>query len=172
MNATVTIHNPAAATTGWDPDTESATSVPGAPVYDGPARIQANDQASDAQQTGQSVTERSYLVQLVFDAPHIEKGHEITVTECANDTDLVAWTVDRPMVVTDVQHGSERFTRSMVTNCSQSTRANNASAPATPASATSGERGHCHASQAMVASALKKTTTCCQRAFMESGVSL
>lgn len=114
MNATVQVRNPADATPGWDADTESATSAPGAPVYDGPARIQANDQASDAQQTGQSVTERSYLVQILMDAPRIEQGHEITVTECANDTDLVAWTVDRPMVVTDVQHGSERFTRDLI----------------------------------------------------------
>lgn len=110
MNATVTISNPAAATTGWDPVTESTTTVPAAPVHTGPARVQSVDRASQVSQTDQDVTVRSYLVQLHFDAPLLEQGWVVAVTECANDAALVTWTAKHPMTITDVQMGSERFT--------------------------------------------------------------
>lgn len=114
MNATVQVHNPAAATTGWNPVTESQDSVPGPPVYDGPARVQEYMRATLTEQTGQSVSQRRYRIQLLFDAPHVEEGWTVTVTAAVNDTDLIAWTATRPLVIEDVQHGSERFTRDLV----------------------------------------------------------
>ena len=113
MNATVQIFNPADDTDGWDEATESKTRVHGAPVYDGPARIQQVDSPDQQTQTDQQVTEHRYLIQLPFDAPHISKGWPLVVTACANDADVVAWTATREATITDVQHGSERFTRDL-----------------------------------------------------------
>ena len=111
MNATVRIYNPADDVPGWDPVTESQTLVHGAPVYDGPARVQELNRPDHATQADQDVTSHQYLVQLVMDAAHIEKGWALVVSECANDPDVVAWTATREAVINDVQHGSERFTR-------------------------------------------------------------
>ena len=114
-NATVQVRDPAAGVKGWDDATESATWTPAPPVYDRPARIQQLESGGNATvQAEQSVTAHRYLVQLAFDAPHIEEGWEVVVTQCVNDADLVAWTTTRPMTVIDVQHGSERFTRDLV----------------------------------------------------------
>lgn len=113
MNATVQVFNPADDVPGWDPVTESNTLVHGAPVYNGPARIQQVDSPEQQTQVGQQVTEHRYLIQLLFDAPHIEKGWPLVVSACANDTDAVAWTSTRDATITDVQHGSERFTRDL-----------------------------------------------------------
>lgn len=114
MNATVVIRNPAEATTGYDETTDQQTSIPGPAHYDGPARVQELNDSHDAAQADQQVTTRTYLLQLLFDAPQLEQGWHVEVTACANDTNLVARTADRPMVVTDVQSGSERFTRDLV----------------------------------------------------------
>lgn len=113
MNATVQIFDPADDTTGWDEATESNTLVHGAPVYDGPARIQEVDSPEQTQQVDQSVMEHRYLIQILFDAPHVEKGWPLVVTACENDADVVAWTATRDATITDVQHGSERFTRDL-----------------------------------------------------------
>ena len=115
MNAHVVIRDPAEATQGeWDTETGTRPYVPGPAHYDGPARIQELNDAHEATQADQDVTTRTYLIQLLFDAPHIEQGWQVTVTEAENDTDLIAWTTDRPLVIADVQHGSERFTRDIV----------------------------------------------------------
>lgn len=115
MNATVQIHNPAAATSVWNPATESQDSTPGPAVYDGPARVQEYMRATLTEQTSQSVAQRRYRIQLQADAPHIEEGWTVTVTACANDAELVSWTAARALTIEDVQMGSERFTRDLVT---------------------------------------------------------
>lgn len=119
MTAKVVIRNPNAATTTWNPETESQDSTPATPVYDNAARVQAVDTVFQSTQATQDVTERRYLVQLLMDAPHIEQGWTVEVTECANDADLVATTHARPMFIEDVQHGSERFTRDLVCTLNQ-----------------------------------------------------
>lgn len=119
MNATVTVTDPNTATSTWNPDTESQDWTPGPAVYDGPGRVQAIDTASETTQATQDVTERRYLIQLLKDAPHIEQGWTVQVTQCANDTDLVAVVLARPMAVKDVQHGSERFTRDLICTLNQ-----------------------------------------------------
>lgn len=120
MNATIRITDPDRTSPGrWDEGTEQQ--VPGETyvAYDGPARIQAVDTATDSEQATQDITQRRYLVQMLFDAPRIEQGWPVVVTECRNDADLVAWTTERPMVVADVQHGSERFTRDLICTLNQ-----------------------------------------------------
>lgn len=119
MNATVTVTDPNTATSTWNPDTESQDWTPGPAVYDGPARVQAVDTVSQSTQATQDVTERRYLIQLLMDAPHFEQGWTVQVTECSNDADLVAATHTRAMVVIDVQHGSERFTRDLICTLNQ-----------------------------------------------------
>lgn len=114
MNATITIHNPAAGTYGWDEATESTTWQPGPAAYEGPARIQQVQARSDATiQADQSVKDHAYLIQILFDAPAVDEGWTVRVTDAVNDTHLVAWTAARPLSITDVQHGSERFTRDL-----------------------------------------------------------
>lgn len=114
MNATIHISDPNAQTRGWDATTESTTITTAEPVYAGPARIQEVMSAEEATQTGQQVTERRYLLQILFDAAPVQQGWAVRVTDCPNDTELVAWTTTRPMTVTDVQMGSERFTRDLI----------------------------------------------------------
>lgn len=113
MNATVQIFNPADDVPGWDPVTESQGLVHGAPVYDGPARVQELNRPDQATQADQEVTSHQYLVQILMGAAHIEKGWPLVVTVCANDADVVAWTAAREATINDVQHGSERFTRDL-----------------------------------------------------------
>lgn len=113
MKATVEIRDPADATSTWDPATESQTSTPGPARYADSARVQQLT-GSDVQQTGQTVGQHTYLVQLPMGAEPVEEGWTVTVTDAINDADLVAWTATRPMVITDVQHGSERFTRDLI----------------------------------------------------------
>ena len=112
MNATVVAR--AAGTTGWDPVTESRTYVPGAVLYSGPARVQRVDQGYDAEQAEEDVTARNYLVQIDYAAAPVSVGQTLQVTECRNDPQLVTQTVNHRLVVTDVQYGSERFTRDLV----------------------------------------------------------
>ena len=114
MNATVQIFNPDAAVSTWNPVTEQQDYDRGEPIYDNPARVQQLSTAGETNQAAQDVTAHTYLVQLLFDAPHIEQGWRVIVTEATNDSHLVAWTTTRPMHITDVQHGSERFTRDIV----------------------------------------------------------
>lgn len=121
MNATVTVTDPARTVPGaWD----DATGTYGPPtphvVADAIlARVQAvqSDQASV--QAGQESTTRDYLVQLddpgLSTLPDIEVGYRVTVTTAANDPHLVGL----DLTVTDVQHGSERFTRDVVATHSQ-----------------------------------------------------
>ena len=72
--------------------------------------------AHTADQAGQEVTVRGYLLQLDESDPtnpvpgDVAEGWTFTVTTCANDAALE----DRDLTVTDVQYGSERFTRDLI----------------------------------------------------------
>lgn len=115
MNALCQIFDPAGYARGWDEGTEQSTIVRGAPAYDGPCRVQQLNQADGGEQAAQiDVTTHEYLVQLQYVTAHLEQGWDVVVTSAVNDADLVAWTAARPMVISDFQHGSERFTRDIV----------------------------------------------------------
>lgn len=111
MNAKCRIYDPALQVRGWDPVTESATLNRGAPVYDNLCRIQALNDARSTPQADEQVTHRSYLVQLLFDAPAIGQGWTVVPYDVINDT---AGIHDQELIVEDPQEGSERFTRDLV----------------------------------------------------------
>ncbi|WP_068325032.1 DUF6093 family protein [Janibacter terrae] len=124
MNAACVITDPAHATPGaWDDTTgtyaPSAPFVllppPDGPEEDGwPCRVQAIQSDQDAEQAGQASTTRRYLVQLhdpdLTTLPDLEQGHVVTIVTAINDPHLTGL----DLVVEDVQHGSERFTRDLV----------------------------------------------------------
>ena len=123
FNAAVTITDPTRTTSGvFDPDTGTwGPPVPhviaGGPDDTNPdwqqgvpCRIQRMRSDQDVDQAGQNIPPRLYLIQLPADVPDIEVGHTATVTTAANDTHLVG----EDLVATDIQHGSERFTRDVV----------------------------------------------------------
>lgn len=122
-NAKIAISDPARTTTGpLDPTTGTYPDralhyIAGGPGdinplwrQGVPCRIDERPGGSDAEQAGQLLTTREYLVQLPFDVPDIEVGYVGTVTAAPNDTHLVGVT----LTATDVIHGSERFNRDVV----------------------------------------------------------
>lgn len=109
MNGKVRIYDPATATPGWDDATESATLDRGVAVYDGPCRIQAQDDARSVVQADDPESVRGYLIQVLFDAPDVEQGWTAVPYEVLNDPSLNG----AEMVVGDVEHGTERFTRDL-----------------------------------------------------------
>ncbi|NUQ31327.1 MAG: hypothetical protein HOP99_00635 [Dermatophilaceae bacterium] len=117
MNATVTV-GAQTGTTQVDDDVVPTWSS----EYDGPARIQAMNDAQQAVQAEQVVHGRAYLVQLDFDAHGITPGMRCHVTAAVNDVDLAG----QDLWVIDPQLGSERFTRDLV--CSD----NQTDAPSAP----------------------------------------
>lgn len=132
MNARCTVTDPARATPGqWDETTgEYGASEPHhvlPPHPDGhqgwPCRVQAIQADEDTEQAGQASTARRYLIQLddpgLATLPDIEHGHIVTITTATNDPHLT----DVDLHVVDVQHGSERFTRDVVTVHNQQERA-------------------------------------------------
>lgn len=111
MNAKCRIYDPALQVRGWDPATESATLNRGIPVYDNLCRIQALNDARSTPQADEQVNHRSYLVQLLFDAPAIGEGWAVEPYDVINDT---ADLHDQVLIVEDPQEGSERFTRDLI----------------------------------------------------------
>lgn len=111
MNAKCRIYDPALQVKGWDSDTESATLNRGAPVYDNLCRIQALNNAQSTPQADEQVAHRSYLVQLLFDAPAIGEGWTVEPYDVINDT---AGLNGQALIVEDPQEGSERFTRDLI----------------------------------------------------------
>ena len=111
MNAKCRIYDPALQVKGWDSATESATLNRGTPVYDNLCRIQALNNAQSTPQADEQVTHRSYLVQLLFDAPAIGQGWTVEPYDVINDT---AGLHDQALIVEDPQEGSERFTRDLI----------------------------------------------------------
>lgn len=113
MNAVCELRGPSTSTT-YDPATMSSTSTPGPLEWSGRCRVQALvGDARAGDQAGQDVTTRAYLVQLdeTSDAlPDIVEDWTVTVTVCAND----AYLIGRPLAISDVQYGSERFTRDVL----------------------------------------------------------
>ena len=110
MNAKCRIYDPALQVRGWDSVTESATLDRGTPVYDGPCRIQALSDARSIPQADEQVAHRSYLVQLLFDAPAIRQGWTVEPYDVIND---MAGLNNQVLIVEDPQEGSERFTRDL-----------------------------------------------------------
>ena len=111
MNAKCRIYDPALQVKGWDSATESTTLDRGTPVYDGPCRIQALNNAQSTPQADEQVNHRSYLVQLLFDAPAIGEGWTVVPYDVINDT---AGLNGQVLIVEDPQEGSERFTRDLI----------------------------------------------------------
>lgn len=75
---------------GWDPDAGATPGTPGAPVYDGPARVQAvRNSAQPRDAVGQSITVRPYKVALPWDAPELPPGTRVTVTAHLTDTHVI-----------------------------------------------------------------------------------
>lgn len=130
MNAACFITDPARSTPGgWNDDT--GTYDPPTPHYvvpapegaDGwPCRVQALQSEQDTEQAGQASTVRPYLVQLhdpdLTTLADVEVGHVIEITAAVNDAHLIG----ERLTVTDVQHGSERFTRDLVASHNQQPR--------------------------------------------------
>lgn len=131
MNARCHITDPDKTTPGT-PDPATGTRGPGTPHHvlpthpDGqpgwPCRVQAVQSDEDTTQTGQDSTARRYLIQLddpnLTTVPDVEVGHTVTILAAVNDPRLVG----EAMTVTDVQHGSERFTRDLIAAHNQQTR--------------------------------------------------
>jgi hypothetical protein len=96
-----------------DPVTGVGT-APAPPVmWSGRARVQALSGARSGDSAGQETTARAYLLQLDETRPglpDVHVGWTWHVTSAPNDARLVG----RALTVTDVQHGSERFTRDLV----------------------------------------------------------
>ena len=111
MNAKCRIYDPALQVKGWDSATESATLNRGTPVYDNLCRIQALNNAQSTPQADEQVAHRSYLVQLLFDAPAIGQGWTVEPYDVINDT---AGLNGQALIVEDPQEGSERFTRDLI----------------------------------------------------------
>lgn len=116
MNGSCRIYDPALATTGWDPASESATADRGTPAYDGRCRIEPMLSANDVLQADDQETTRAYLVQIAFDAPHVEKDWVLVPYDVINDAQLDG----AELVIDDVQYGTERFTRDLVATQTQS----------------------------------------------------
>ena len=112
MNAKCRIYNPDDDTTSWDDTTESRTTVRGAPIYDGPCRIQTimPGRVAAAPQADEVVQFRDYLIQLTFNAPAIAEGWVVEPYEVINDPALNG----ASMTVASPQEGSERFTRDLL----------------------------------------------------------
>ena len=110
MNAKCRIYDPALQVKGWDSATESATLNRGTPVYDNLCRIQALNDVRSTPQADEQVAHRSYLVQLLFDAPAIGEGWTVEPYDVINDT---AGLNGQALIVEDPQEGSERFTRDL-----------------------------------------------------------
>jgi hypothetical protein len=110
MNATVTV-GAETGTTTVDDDVIPTYST----EYDGPARVQALNDAQQAQQAAQVIHGRAYLVQLDFDAYGITPGMRCHVETAVNDDDLIG----QDLWVVDPQLGSERFTRDLVCSDNQ-----------------------------------------------------
>lgn len=118
MNATVTIGVPTGPPT-YDPGTDNTTQ-PYSADYTGPARVQALNDTNTADAAGQNTVGRSYLVQLNMnvedaDTADIVPGARCKVTSAVNDARMVG----QDLWVTDVQYGSERFTRDLVCSDNQ-----------------------------------------------------
>jgi hypothetical protein len=118
MNATVTIGN-TQSERAHNVETDDTTATWSNEYDHGPARIQALNDAQQADVAGQEVSGRTYLVQL--DANHdgadeIDPGARVLVHTAVNDAQLVG----QELWVVDVQMGSERFTRDLVCSDNQS----------------------------------------------------
>ncbi|MGG5257463.1 DUF6093 family protein [Phycicoccus avicenniae] len=107
MNGRCRIYDPTTETTGWDDATESRTLERGLPVYADACRIQALVDVRTEVQADEEVGRRRYLVQLLFDAPPLEKGWVLVPYGCTNDPQLEG----AELVIDDIQLGTERFTR-------------------------------------------------------------
>lgn len=85
--------------------------------YDGPARIQALNQVDRANQAGQSISGRGYLVQLPLEARSaaLPPGRVVKVTTAPHDPRLAG----QRLYVVDEQLGSEGFTRDLVCSDNQ-----------------------------------------------------
>ncbi len=110
MNGTATVHDPDVVTTGWDPETESPTAAQGAPLYDGPVAVMANQQERATVQAGDTVRTREYLVRFPVACPWLREGLTVTITDGHADPSLTG----RVLRVTDAQLGTERFQRDVV----------------------------------------------------------
>lgn len=110
MNGRVSIFDPARYTEGWDEVSESKTRITGPPMYAGPARIEPALSAREVVQADDAEQYRSYLIQITFDAPELDEEWDVVVDEAHNDPQLVG----ALMTITDVQLGTERFTRDLV----------------------------------------------------------
>lgn len=75
-----------------------------------PCRIQRLREDTATMHGGQHVTTRLYLLQLPAGLPDVKVGYVATVSSCANDTNFVG----ESLTASDVQHGSERFSRDIV----------------------------------------------------------
>lgn len=76
---------------GWDPiDGPSEPTDPGAPLYDGPARVEAiRNTAQPRDAAGQSVTVRPYKISLPFDAPELPTDTRVRVDAHHTDPHVV-----------------------------------------------------------------------------------
>ncbi|CAN7195816.1 DUF6093 family protein [Knoellia sp. LjRoot47] len=115
LNGAGTVYDPDLRTTGWDDATESPTVVEGAPLYDGPLGIMSTQSEQTAQQAGDVVRTREYLVRFAADCPWLREGLLVKVTNGHADVDLTG----RTLTVIDAQLGTERFQRDVV--CRDST---------------------------------------------------
>ena len=106
FNAKVAVAKRSATT--YDPATDDTTST-WSTVHAGPARVQRMPGDHPVETAGQHLTGQPYLVEVAADAPAVERGHRVRITESANDPSLAGqdlWVVVAGM-------GSERFTRSL-----------------------------------------------------------
>lgn len=113
MDATVTIGFPDGPPV---PDGDDFTQ-PYTQDYVGPARVQALNDSQQELAAGQTISGRSYLVQLDFNraTADLRPGMRCRVTSALNDAHLV----DQDLWVVDPQFGSERFTRDLVCSDNQ-----------------------------------------------------
>jgi len=112
MNATVTCGVQTG--TRYDPDLDDTVAT-WSTDYDGPARVQALNDAGQYPAAGQQIAGRAYLVQLQFAAADVIPGARVKVTACRNDAQLAG----QDLWVVDVQLGSERFTRDLICSDNQ-----------------------------------------------------
>lgn len=99
--AQITVYPPTP-TGGWDPDHGVTPGDPAAPVYDGPARVQAvRNSAQPRDVAGQQVTVRPYKIAIPYDAPDLPVGARATVNAHPSDTHIIG----KVLSVTEVVYG-------------------------------------------------------------------
>lgn len=99
--AQITI-TPPTPTGGWDPDHGATPADPPAPLYDGPARVQAvRNSAQPRDAAGQTVTVRPYKIAIPYDTPDLPVGARAAVNAHPSDTHIIG----KVLSVTEVVYG-------------------------------------------------------------------